>query len=196
LASGTSGQSFYFKNLSTGSNAFFSPAHTGSAAGNRLTNLVTSGVTPVAGGGWIQYAWDGANWKLINHNQGHSIQTPFSSGNFTTDAGTWTVVSSNQVAYGYFLDGALLRLSVKVQQTSVSGGPTLLKVALPNSYTASEAFLIPTIVVDGANGAVISEVDTLSGLGLIRFFATIAGPSWQPSTTGTAVIGVITVGVN
>jgi hypothetical protein len=187
IAGGTVGQMFGVKNTGT-KICYFSHQDAGSAAGNKLVNIVTSGITPIAPGGVAWFMHDGTAWQLIAHQQGGPITVPFAAGNFTSDAGTWTVIAANQIAYSYQLAGRLLTLIVDIERTSVAGGPAQLRVAIPNGYTVSAGFNYIGEVVD--NGTTrVSSLASGAGLGYVKFFADIFGAAWANSAANSFIAG-------
>ena len=111
----------------------------GSTAAYRLVNIVTSGVTPLAGGtGVAAYIYDNtaSRWKLYSHLQGAAIAVPFNAGDFTASAGNWTVASGDVLAFAYTLVNTILTIAYSLQTTTVTATPLQLKILYPNSYTA------------------------------------------------------------
>ncbi len=136
LTPGNIGQYYTLKNTGT-KVAYFLHQSGLSNAGNKFTNIITVGNgTPVAAGGHITYQYDGTNWQLIDHEQGIFISVAFSAGNFTANAGTWTVASGNQTAFRYKVDGGRLTVIFSIENTSVAGGPVQLFIAIPNAFQA------------------------------------------------------------
>lgn len=123
-----------------GTNAQVNFAHQdgGSAAANQLFNCITSGVTPILKGAAVyQYTNSTDGWKLVAHTQGQWISVAYASGNFSQDAGTWTVDSGDQSAFAYYVDGNRVIVAFAFVTTSVSGSPTNLRFNNPNGYTSN-----------------------------------------------------------
>lgn len=136
ITSGVSGLKFKFKNITSNSVAWFTHASGAASAADRLTNLVTIGLTPVAAGGWIEYQHNGTNWKLVDHEQGAWITPAYNSANFgTSGASTWTVASGSVLTECYLLKGTTLFFQLCVAPTSVSAAITYLRWTLPGGYT-------------------------------------------------------------
>lgn len=124
LAGGVTGQLVVFKNTGTGV-ATFLHQNGLSSAGNLFTNLVTSGPTPVAAGGWAAFIYDGSNWMLVDHEQGAWITPAFSAANFTASgAMTWTVASGNVTTYKYRISGKTMQVGWFFQTTTIGGTPS------------------------------------------------------------------------
>src|SRR5262249_39827771 len=62
------------------------------------------------------------------------------SGNFSSDVGTWTVDSGDQVAFAYSLEGKTMTMSVFLSPTSVSGAPAGLRVTVPGGFSIARGF--------------------------------------------------------
>lgn len=117
-------------------NAFFSHLSGSSSTANQLTNVVTTGPTPIGPGGVIAYLFNGTNWRLIAHEQGTPIAVAYSAGNFTGSGTiTWSVDSADIQTYSYVIRGAQMLLTFYADTTTVSGTGTQLRVAIPGGYT-------------------------------------------------------------
>jgi len=81
---------------------------------------------------------------------------PYSSGNFTTDAGTWTVSSANQTTYQYMIIGKTMFLDVALDLTSVSTGVNQLRVAIPGGKTAQIKTANVTLLYDNSNTSAVT----------------------------------------
>jgi len=186
LAGGVAGQTVRIMN--TGSKVLTVAHQSGSAtAGNAFTNIATSAATPIAAHGVGQWEHDGSNWLIVNHVQGSAISVPFSSGNFTTDAGTWTLDSSDQFTYSYLLEQAFLTVFLNLQVTTVAGGPTQLRVAVPGGFSPAQpvtGFL--RYLDNGTNGYAHCDIPTALNA-YIRHF-TASGGSWAASTNQTYLL--------
>ncbi len=142
IAGRASGKIVLIKNTGT-KIAYFPHAGGGSAAGNRLNNIVTSGSTPVAPGGSITYVGDGTDWKLAAHVQGTLITATYNAGDFTATGGDasqfWTVDSGDITVHSWQIRGKLYEVSFDFSTTSVgvtSGGlPTVLNVKIQGGFT-------------------------------------------------------------
>jgi hypothetical protein len=93
---------------------------------------------PVGGGSYAEQFRVTASGKVYERGrtvaQGAWTAVPYASSNFTASAGTWTVGSGAVLDFSYALTGGTLRVSVWLVGTSVTGGPTDLRVAIPGGY--------------------------------------------------------------
>jgi hypothetical protein len=81
---------------------------------------------------------------------GHWKTPAFSAGNFTSDAGTWTVQSGDVLANSYTITNRLLIWSVYLVNTDVATSPTELRVAIPDGYTAVSYARVAICLVDSS----------------------------------------------
>jgi hypothetical protein len=86
----------------------------------------------------------------------------YSSGNFTTNAGTWTVASGDQTTYSYSLIGKTLLLNLAIETTTVSGAPAQLRVALPAGLTAAKTTITPGT---GSDAGTLTRLDFVTTTG-------------------------------
>jgi hypothetical protein len=61
----------------------------------------------------------------------------FSAGNFTVPGGTWTVASGDQTTYAYLNCGKTLFVQFGLANTTVSGSPSYLEIAVPGGFTTA-----------------------------------------------------------
>jgi hypothetical protein len=149
---------------------FFSYLGAGSIAANRFKNIITSGYTPVAAGGYIVYLHDGTEWKLIAHEQGAYIDVAYNSGDFTAQSGTvtWTVDSGDMVTNAYYVKGNQVFFKLKILTSTLSPGANFLDVVIPYICARSEY----TNICWGSDGAYIllfPEFDTTHNT-VVRFY--------------------------
>lgn len=135
FANGYDGQRITLISIGAGE-VDFSHQAAGSAAANRLVNIATTGITPLApGAGMAEYVYDGttARWRLVSHEQGAWIAyVPTYGGN---GAQTFTAVTTTTVRYR--LSGRTAFVAFDFSGT-VGGTPnTQVTATLPNSYTAA-----------------------------------------------------------
>lgn len=187
IAGGFLGQFFTLKNTGS-SNAFFQNANAGSTAANQLTNVVTSGDTPVAPGGSIQYVYDGTNWKLIRHEQGAGITRAFAAGNYTANgAMTWTVVAGNVSDEKYWVRGKILHLEINIVSTTVGGTPnTQLIISTPGGYSAPVQIRSTYAAVD-LGGSPVSQNSVVDATGTqLNCFWDVNADNW-PATADARI---------
>lgn len=193
LAGGVTGQRVTIKNTGT-KLALFSHNSGSSTAGNRFQNLVTSGPTPVAAGGTITYEYDGTDWKLVNHLQGSPFTRTFAAGNYSVfSAGSWTVTSGQVITETYLLIGRLLLCQMFYQNTTVAGGPVVLKIKLPQGYTCGVDVRGATSLTANDNGAAAEVTLTIVGAGIADTTSfgpgRLNGAAWSAATNNTTVQG-------
>lgn len=139
LLAGTDGQQVTIVSVGAG-RVDLAHENTNSTAANRLLNIATSGISPLAAGrGTVTYQYDGTTdrWRMIAHNCGAFITRTFDAGNFTGSASmTWTVDSGDVSVDAYRLDGSVLAYSFNITSTDVGGTTNnTLQITLPNGYT-------------------------------------------------------------
>lgn len=124
-----------------------------SSAANQMTNVVTSGITPLAAGkGAATYEYDLANtkWRLIEHEQGAPISVAYTSTDYTADAGTWTVDSGDLGTYTYTIRGKRLLIDFTATTTSISSASaTRMQVLIPNGYTYTREARQGAVIFNG-----------------------------------------------
>jgi hypothetical protein len=165
-------------------------ANTGSSANNRLINYVTGGDTPLAAGvGSAIYQWgsDGtiSRWFLVSHSQGSPITVTYASGNFTSNAGSWTVQSGDQVAYEYTLVGRLMTLTYTIDTTTVAGGPTVLYVTIPGGFSSTGVAQGMMWFIDNGGTGTIGNTQVTGGTLVGNFNSAVS--AWAASTNLTYV---------
>jgi hypothetical protein len=193
LAGGVAGQRWRFRN--TGSAvAYFGHNNGSSLFQNRLLNTATSQATPVAAGGSLTYEHDGSQWLLVAHEQGAWITPTYSGANFTSNVGSWTVDAGDVTRYAFRLSGKSLTATWYLQTTSVTGTPTVLKIAVPGGFTVVGSSLHP-IVHDDAGGGNAGSF-CLPGGTSIDCYKTYGTGSFANATNTTRLFGTITIEVN
>jgi hypothetical protein len=118
---------------------------------------------------------------------GKWTDVPYSAGNFTTPSGTWTVPSGSISQYAWSLSGKTLVLSFSVTNTTVTGTPQWLGIALPAGFLTTNlqdnrcAHLIDNGVAVGT-GFVRTD-----GSAILKVFKDIAGTNFVASSGLTTV---------
>jgi hypothetical protein len=108
--------------------------NTGSAAPNRLVNIVQSAPTMLSGGtgainGTAVYLYSDTNfWYLVTHEQGGWITPAFSAAGFTSDVGSWTLTAGAVTTMRYRLSGRSLTVAFMLGPSAVAGSPTQLRI--------------------------------------------------------------------
>lgn len=193
LAGVVAGQRVTIKNTGT-KVAYFSHNSSSSLAGNRFQNLVTSGPTPVAAGGYITYEGDGTDLKLVNHLQGAPFTRAFSAGNYSVfSSGAWVVTSGEVITESFTLVGRILMCQMFYQNTTVTGAPVVLTIKLPQGYTCGSDVRGATSIAANDNGGSAEVTLTIVGAGIAdttRFGpGRLNGSAWTASTLLTTVEG-------
>jgi hypothetical protein len=195
LDGGVSGQIVTIKNITAAQIITFANASGSSDVDNRFANHVTSGVTPVAAGGWIRYQHDGTNWKIIGHEQGEWITPTFAAGNFTGSSSmTWTVAAGDVLSFAYRVRGKELTLNFYIQTTTVGGTPDVsLQLVLPGGFSAAKrtdnVIRVDNNGTPSAGHAVILEATSTFLCRLIN------DANWAAATDATGLRAVFTLEV-
>lgn len=199
VAGGVTGQVFAVKNTGT-KVLYFSHQSASSSAGNKLTNLVTSGTTPVAAGGYIFFVYDGTTWQLVAHEQGAAVSVTYSSGNFTADGSmTWTVESGDVVFNNFKLIGTIVEWWLRLQTTTVGGTPDFgLRVTIPNGFTGvDQLFGDMCFAGDNTSAFVPGSLRPITNATYLQIIKDLgSGGNWTASTNNTYVTFHIRFRVN
>lgn len=198
LTLGVTGSIVTIKN--TGSkNAFF--AHlSGTTALAKFRNMVTSGVTPIAPGGYISYISNGTDWMLLDHKQGAPITIAFDATKYSASGSmTWTVDSGDVNANQYLVDGRIVEWLQRLSTTTVGGTPdSELHAILPNGYTCVASSLWNEFGAgDNTSSFVIASGGPVASQAYVRIFKDMgSGGNWTASTNNTFVNYAIRIPVN
>jgi hypothetical protein len=142
FAGGADGQQLVVESVGAGEVDLPHQSTSSTTAGDRLINVATSGLTPLAPGvGIAAYVYDGTatRWRLVAHEQGAFITPTFASGVYTgNNSMTWSVDPGDELTHAYYLKGRSLTLLFDLNATTVGTPSTELRIALPNGYTVSK----------------------------------------------------------
>ncbi len=106
---------------------------------------------------------------------------PYAAGNFTGSGTiTWTVGSGDQSRFRIATIGAIARIQVQIELTTVAGAGTELRVALPFSTTSTQTIAVRAV----DNGTFI---DAFVSIGAAQLTFITSGASWAASTNLTSV---------
>jgi len=154
---------------------------------NDALNAVTS--TPLT----LTRAGDAQIWRDVYEKQrttplGHWIDVPFNAANFTANVGSWTVSSGNVLSYAYALIGKTLLLIFDVINTSVSGTPGWLGVAVPGGVTLAGGQQ-ETRCAEVLDGGTISGTPFVRGDGtsVLKIYKDPAGAAWTNGSGNTVI---------
>jgi hypothetical protein len=139
IAGGVVGDRISFRNWTPNSSYMsFYTQHGGSAIGNKLFNVVSSGPASLGPGGTIAYIHNGTGWELLAHDQGAPIAALYHPSYFTgSGAMVWAVDAPDVVALNWRLDGTVLTVRFQIAASSLTGTASLnlsLSNVLFNSY--------------------------------------------------------------
>lgn len=161
----------------------------GSTAANRLHNMATSGITPLAAGvGSAQYIYDGtaSRWRLVAHDQGAPIDVAYNATDFSS-ASTWTVDSGDVNRHSYMLRGTEVTEYLELITTSVGAAPgAALMSLIPNGWSATGRGMCNNMYNDNGGGYVMGAT-WISPLDLTRLhhFKSDFSSAWTASTNLT-----------
>ncbi len=192
FSSGQLGQTITLKNTGT-KVAYFSYNSGSSSAGNKLFNLITSGVTPVSIGGHITYQYDGTQWQLITHSQGSSLTPVFSAADYTgSGAMTVTADSGDITSNEYYVNGNQVTWFLNFNGLTTGGvADVSIKFTLPNGWTAITTIVAITRMNDNGVGFIAGILFVVAGQNYIGF-QRIDGANWvTPQTNAAQMVGTI-----
>lgn len=179
----------------------------GSAAANRLTNNVTSGVTTGApASGVFRYVYDSSipGWRLTQHSQGAWISVAFNAGDFSTSGGgaiTFPAGATNVPVFKYYLNGKTITVALTLNGVSIAAAlGTQIRALIPNSWTA--ATQVENCARAGNNAAlgttvglfvVVPSVDATK---LVMLNTTLGTTNWAASVANTNFAGSLPFDIN
>lgn len=183
--------------VSVGSGHVFVANETGSISTNQLSNIATTGLTPLAAGkGTATYIYDGitAKWRLIAHEQGYWLTPAFSASDYTANgAMTWTVDAADVVTCLYWLSGRTMAIMLSVNTTSVGGTlNTDLLRAIPGGFAASGYAFVPVFVTDAGVNRTGLAVPSASTLKFLKDYTTA---NWSASANNTSINASVVIQV-
>lgn len=139
------------------------------------------------------YRQSEGGWKLVASGKADQwIDVTYAAGTFTTDAGTWTVGSSDQTTLAYHLDGNKLTVSFDLRTTSVATSPTQLRIALPQSKIVARTMQNTIKAADAGAEISTAYAEVVPGETFIRIYKNLASGAWSNATDTTRVTGQIT----
>jgi hypothetical protein len=173
--------------------------NTGSVAANRLTNAITSGVTPLAPGmGKALYVYDAttATWRLIFHTQGAVITPGFSAGDYTGSGAMTITATAGEISTNvYYIVGNQVTWVMNLNGLTAGGTPgSTVQYTLPNGWTATATIVAMSRINDNAAGfaaGILFSVAANAKLGFQKIDAsnwTIIGGGVQ--ATGTIIFNI------
>ena len=177
----------------------------------------TTGLSPVlslaaGGGARLQLRFDSAgsgvdallflqNGGMVQTNNGYKERNrtvavgewtavPFSAGNFTASAGTWTVSSGNQATYKYTLVGKTMTLTWIINASSCSSAATL-RLAIPGGFVAATTQQCSAFAISAGGARVPSLVTLAAGTAFVTLFADTNGSNFAISAGNAYSSGTV-----
>lgn len=121
----------------------------------------------------------------------------YSGGNFTSQSGTWTVASGDQVNYAYMIVGHTMSIAFVIDASSVSGATTELYIAIPGGFTAKGSMFAFFQAYDNSTSVgQVGVVRVSASDAVIRLQSSVLGGGWVASTDQTFCRGIFTFEVN
>jgi hypothetical protein len=164
----------------------------GSSGPNRILCGVAATITLSNGVGRARLIYDATTnrWRVLLHVQGASVAPDFDAGDYTSSSGSWTVSSGNVDWWAFLLEGRRLVMLFTLRNTSVSGTPTTLQIAIPNGFTpAGPASALVDLLDNGARAVGVAQIAAGgSSIDIVRQDRT----AFATSSSATDVEGAIT----
>lgn len=178
LKAGYAGQQVTIVSIGAGQ-VDFAHQNAGSAASNRLINSITGAATSIAaavGTGTYQYDATTLRWRLVAHEQGAYIDMAYAGGNFTSQAGTWTVDAGDLITMAYYVRGREVTFKLKILSSTTSVATNYLDAVLPYTCARSEYANICWGADTGPYVLLFPEFDTGHAT-VVRFYK-FDGTAW------------------
>jgi hypothetical protein len=121
------------------------------------------------------------------------IAVAYAAGNFTSSTGTWTVGSGDQIVFRYALIGKTILIDFTFDTTTVSGGQSQLRFAIPGGFVSAQDMFCSGFFNDNGVG----------WLNTLNIFVTAGGTfvgmqppplgvgTWSAATNNTYVRGFL-----
>jgi hypothetical protein len=135
----------------------------------------------------------GGGWRVLAKAD-QWIDVPYSSANFTADAGTWTVESADINTLMYHIDGNKMTLAWTMGNVSIAGSPTHLYLRIPDGrVSARYAVTRLAFAYDGAGYRTNATAVAFPGGGTINFqIDPFASGPWADVVNGAYFQGQLT----
>jgi hypothetical protein len=197
IAGGVAGQTVTICNFSSGGAGLISLLHAnaGSTAANQLSNIATSGPTPLAYGGRAVYRYT-TGWTLVAHDQGAWIGAPFLATNYLGGGSmTWTVPAGAVSVDRYRLTGRTLEFSMNLAgaSTTLAGTASAVIARVAYGYSTTAGAVIG---VGGANnnGSIVYPLAQGGGANLNIYHDASTTAAWTLGYLYLFLNGVVEVG--
>lgn len=118
---------------------------------------------------------------------GQWVTPAFAAANFSANGSmTWTVIAAGVTTYSYTLIGRTMLFSFSISGT-VGGTPnTLLEIAIPDGYAASQA-MSDTVTITNGGATSVSQATAASSATVIQIGANPAASSnWTAGTVSVS----------
>jgi hypothetical protein len=118
----------------------------------------------------------------------------YAGGNFTSDAGTWTVESGDVLSNAYVKLNRLLLWSVGLTTTSIaSATPTYLKIVLPAGTTIDKRSDGAFVYTNNGGASSVGLWVAVAGDAFIRLYRDEAATVWALGTNNNSMHGLFTL---
>jgi hypothetical protein len=124
LTLGQAGLTVTVKNVTTTKVAYFLHQSGLSSVGNKFTNYIASGLTPVAPLGTVTYRHDGTSWQIVSHVQGATLP-------WVPADGSGASLVFNVVTANYLVAGRLVYVDTQLVYPSTANASVAKITGLP-----------------------------------------------------------------
>lgn len=121
---------------------------------------------------------------------GDWITPAYAAGDFTADAGNWTVDAGDVQTYSYVILGKTMIVAFDIRNTDVSAAANYLQIAIPAGKQAVKSTLNMCLASD-AGGAIEAGFCQVAAAGVIIFIKRVAGAWTITAADNTNVYGEI-----
>lgn len=154
---------------------------------NQMADLMRRISATGTRGGVVVTDDDGLAQVVLNE-----MDTPeFDAGDFTADTGSWDVEDADVVTYAYSILGRMMTVAFTVVETSVSGGPTVLSILIPQDRVSAKEISNPVIVSDNGDPYEVAMA-TVTASGTTIDIELLDGSAFADATDTTEIRGEIT----
>jgi hypothetical protein len=134
---------------------------------------------------------DGGQISALALSDYSSGGVAFAAGDFTAQAGAWTVDAADVLTHHFTRVGGLMAYHFYINNTDVSAAAVYLAIALPNGWTASGAYGGTYWYKDAGGAWAVGLWGTASGGSTLLLFKDPAGTAWTiTAADNTTVRGV------
>lgn len=144
-----------------------------------------------------RFAYVGYRERGRTYNAGE-FQTPtFAAGDFTAQAGNWTLTSGDVATSSWAVVGYEMTWEFQFNLTTVSATPDNLRALIPGGFAAKNTLGSPILYYseDGGTTWAVGVLYTFAGDSKLYFYKDLNGSTWQTKTNLTNVQGRLTFAV-